>query len=340
MRCRALTSLILLALGLPAAAVHAQYTTEAPAKPPENLTPEQQAHFREIAAEFARFDETLAGVSDVHFKGITLLILDQLKQRVHTLRSNWDQTRYDEIRFELNAEYQRLTRWLTGAILSVPTVDASGAPLNTLSEAERSAGWQLLFDGQSLAGWRGYRMKSAPAGWEVREGVLRTSPATTGAVDLVTERKFTNFELAWEWRVAPGASSGIKYFVSEERPTAAGHEYQILDDEGDPDRAWHGDAHRTGAFYDVVPPGAAKSLRPTGAWNHSRLVVSGRRVEHWLNGANILTYEIGSSAVKQGIARSSFKDVPGFGEKVTGPVLIAHHPSETWYRNIKVRELK
>jgi hypothetical protein len=317
------------------------FAAEGVPAPAGSPSAERQAQFKEIEAEFARFEQTLAGVTDVHFVGVTRQVLDLLRQRVFVLRSKFDQGRYDEVRFELNAEYQRLARWLAAPILSVPTVDSSGVPINTLSEAERTAGWELLFDGTSFAGWRGYRLATPPAsGWEVRDGVLRTSGGAPTGVDLITDRRFTNFELAWEWRVAPGANGGLKYFVTEDRPSAPGHEYQILDDEGDPVRAWRGEVHRTAAFYDVVPPIPGKSMRPAGEWNHSRLIVAGRRVEHWLNGMNVVTYELGDERVKRGMARSKFKAEPGFGEKIAGHLLITYHPTETWYRNLKVRELK
>ncbi len=222
---------------------------------------------------------------------------------------------------------------------TIPAVSATTvAPANELTTAEQAAGWVLLFDGKTFTGWRGYRQRKPPAaGWEIKDGLLKTVPKVRGT-ELITENKFTDFELTWEWRIAEGGNNGIKYFVTEDRPSAPGQEYQMIDDASHSD-AKRGPLYQTGAFYDVLPPTADKPLKPAGEWNASRLVVKGGHVEHWLNGKNILTYEIGSPEVKAGLARSKFKDQPGFGEKVTGPIMLTYHDDECWYRSIKIREL-
>jgi hypothetical protein len=221
--------------------------------------------------------------------------------------------------------------------LGAPT--AAAAAHNRLTAKEKSAGWQLLFDGQTFNGWRGYRLPGMPAtGWEIKDGTLRTV-AKVKSPDIITEKTFTDFELVWEWRIAEGGNNGIKYFVTEDRPRAPGHEYQLLDDAKHPD----GKAGRnrlTASFYDVLAPAADKPLKAPGEWNHSRIVVRGERVEHWLNGKNVLTYVLGSPEVKAGLAGSKFKAFPDFGTKVTGHIMITYHNDECWFRNIKIRELK
>jgi hypothetical protein len=197
----------------------------------------------------------------------------------------------------------------------------------------------LLFDGKTFAGWRGYRESGPPArGWEIKDGLLKTVPRARGN-QIVTEKKFADFELTWEWRMAEGGNNGVKYFVTEDRPNAPGHEYQMIDDARHSD-ARRGPLYQTGAFYDVLPAPMDKPLKPAGEWNASRLVVRGGHVEHWLNGKMILAYELGSPEVKAGLARSKFSREPGFGDKVTGPILLTYHDDECWYRNIKLRELK
>ncbi len=209
---------------------------------------------------------------------------------------------------------------------------------NELTPAEKSAGWQLLFDGKTFTGWRGYRQPGPPAtGWEIKESMLKTVPKVRGT-ELITVKKFTDFELTWEWRIAESGNNGIKYFVTEDRPGAPGQEYQMIDDARNSD-AKRGPLYQTGSFYDVLPPATDKPVKPAGEWNSSRLVVKGSHVEHWLNGKNVLTYEVGSPEVKAGIARSKFKDQPGFGDKITGPIMLTYHDDECWYRNIKLREL-
>ena len=211
-------------------------------------------------------------------------------------------------------------------------------PANALTAAEKAAGWQLLFDGRSFDGWRGYRREAMPDnGWEVKEGTLRTVAKAKGS-DIITKKSYTDFELSWEWRVVPGGNNGVKYFVTEDRPQSPGHEYQMIDDAGYPGKLSAG--HLTADFYEVLPAAADKPLRPAGEWNTSRIVVRGTRVEHWLNGTKVLEYETGSQAVKDGVAKSKFKGHPGFGEKITGHIMLTYHQDECWYRNLKIRETK
>jgi hypothetical protein len=218
-----------------------------------------------------------------------------------------------------------------------PGLATQTAP-NTLTPAEEAAGWQLLFDGRSLDAWRGYRRDTLPeTGWEVTDGTLRTVPKVKGA-DLVTRQTFRDFEFAWEWRVAPRGNNGVKYFVTEARPKSPGHEYQMIDDAGYPGKLTS--RQFTAAFYDVLPAAADKPIRPAGEWNSSRIVVGGTRVEHWLNGRNVLTYELGSEAVKAGLAASKFKGHPGFGEKIAGHIMLTYHQDECWFRNLKIREIR
>jgi hypothetical protein len=231
---------------------------------------------------------------------------------------------------------------LTLFALAVAAVSSGAfAAENTLTAAEKSAGWQLLFDGQSLAGWRGYKKKAGEpvAGWEIKDGMMSTQAKVKGGAAIITERKFNNYELAWEWKVGLGGNNGVKYFVTEERPKSPGPEYQMIDDERHADGR-RGPLYQTAAFYDVLPPAADKPRREPGQWNQSRIVVRGKTVEHWLNGKNVLTYELGSEAVKAGIAASKFKSEVGFGEKIEGHIMLTYHQDECWYRNIKVRELK
>lgn len=242
----------------------------------------------------------------------------------------------------------RVILTLTGAMLGVvlPSASIATAPddmHNKLSDAEKRAGWMLLFDGQSLKGWRGYK-KSDAAGtrWRVHDGFLtidaRDGKDTRGALDLITTETFDRFELTFEWRVAEGANSGVKYYVLEDQDSAIGHEYQIIDD------ARHADAkigleRQTASFYDVLEP-TSRKLHPAGAFNQGRIVANGRTVEHWLNGTRVLQYELDSPALRRAIQDSKFKDVARFGKLQAGHILVQDHGDQVWYRNIKIRRLK
>ncbi|HYK88502.1 MAG TPA: DUF1080 domain-containing protein, partial [Acidobacteriota bacterium] len=142
----------------------------------------------------------------------------------------------------------------------------------------------------------------------------------------------------WEWKIAPGGNNGVKYFVTEARPSAPGHEYQMIDDAANPDGKV-GANHLTASFYDVLAPADDRPVRPAGQWNQSRILVRGNHVEHWLNGKMVLEYELGSERVKAGLARSKFRNLPDFGTKIPGHIMLTYHYDECWYRNVKIREL-
>ena len=126
--------------------------------------------------------------------------------------------------------------------------------------------------------------------------------------------------------------------MTEERDGPIAHEYQVIDD------ARHADAkigpHRaTGALYDAIAAPAGKRLKPAGEFNEGRILVNGLHVEHWLNGGKIIEYELGSPALMAAKARSKFKDVAGWGEKLKGHILLQDHGDEVVFRNIRIREL-
>ena len=215
----------------------------------------------------------------------------------------------------------------------------SAADANTLTAEEKAAGWKLLFDGKSTTGWRGYKQKTFPAkGWKAEEGVLQKVAGERGG-DIITEKTFSDYEFAWEWKLAPGGNNGVKYFVTEDRPGAPGHEYQMIDDGKHADAKGAG-THLTAAFYDVLPAAADKPLKPAGEWNQSRLVVRGKHIEHWLNGKKVVEYELGSDVVKAGLAKSKFKNAKGFGDKIAGHLMLTDHGDGCGFRNLKLRELQ
>ena len=145
---------------------------------------------------------------------------------------------------------------ITAAILLAGSASQAGEP-NTLTSSEKAEGWRLLFDGKTTKGWRGMKKDSFPrSGWDIADGCLHHIPKAGGG-DIITEDTFDQFEFSFEWKIAPGANSGVKYFIIEERG-AIGHEYQVLDDEVHPDGR-NGDERRTAAFYDVMSPKSERS---------------------------------------------------------------------------------
>lgn len=209
-----------------------------------------------------------------------------------------------------------------------------------LTAAEKAAGWRLLFDGQSLTGWRLYGQPATTAigpGWKAADGLLqKVAGIKTG--DIITEQTFDNFELSWEWRIEKEGNNGVKYLVTEARPAAPGHEYQMIDDDAPKWAKLHAES-KTASFYEVLPPAADRPLNPPGQWNRSRIVVRGSVVEHWLNDRKVLTYELGSTAVKAGLAKSKFAKYPDFGQKLRGHIMLTDHGDAAWFRALKLREL-
>jgi hypothetical protein len=217
---------------------------------------------------------------------------------------------------------------------------ANAAAPNQLTPAEKKAGWRLLFDGKTTTGWRGFKKTGVPTDpWVEKDGTLAHIPTgagdSHGGGDIVTVDRFSDFDLRFEWRIAPGGNSGLKYLVTEDRDGPIAHEYQVLDDARHPD-AKVGTHRQAAAFYDVLPPAPDKPLRPVGQWNESRVLVKGNHVEHWLNGRKVVEYELGSPELKAAIAKSKFKDVAGFGTKLPGHILLQDHGDEVAFRNLKI----
>lgn len=227
------------------------------------------------------------------------------------------------------------TLW-TLAFLLATAGAASAADANQLTPEEKSGGWTLLFDGKTSTGWHSFKKKSFPEkGWQVEDGWLHCEGKRGG--DIISDGEFDDFELRWEWKQAPVGNSGLKYFVLETRTAALGHEYQMIDDEKHEDAKLAGGTHVTASFYDVLKPTAQVPTKPPGEINESRIIVKGNHVEHWLNGAKVLEYECGSDTEKAAVAKSKFKAVSGFGDKVKAHLLLQDHNSEAWFRNLKIR---
>ncbi|MBI4544392.1 MAG: DUF1080 domain-containing protein [Gemmatimonadetes bacterium] len=213
---------------------------------------------------------------------------------------------------------------------------ASAMAPNTLTAEERAAGWRLLFDGRTTAGWRARGRTDMPAGWQVVDGALtRVAPAG----DIVTVDEFGDFELALEWKISPGGNSGIFFRVVDEPEREvyeSGPEMQVLDNAGHRD----GLDPRTsaGSNYGIYAP-VRDATRPVGEWNAVRIVVHGSHVEHWLNGVKLVEYELGSHDWWARVRASKFNQMPGYGQARRGRIALQDHGDWVAYRNIKIRPL-
>jgi hypothetical protein len=216
-------------------------------------------------------------------------------------------------------------------------------------------GFRPIFDGETFDGWRGLGRDTVPAAhWKVEDGMIRKVAsgsiprAVDGQVldggDLMTEETFSDFELRFEWKVAPGANSGVKYNVSEAFSTshdppfgALGFEYQVLDDDE------HADAeiasHRTASLYDLIAAPDSKPLRPVGEFNKSRLIWSGGHGEHWLNGEMVVSFDLGTPRFDSLFAASKYANLAEMNIARAGHIVLQDHGDDVWFRNLRIKTL-
>ena len=231
-------------------------------------------------------------------------------------------------------------------ILVLAHSPVAAAEQTRLTEQEKAAGWKLLFDGETTSGWRGYKMKDMPPGWQVIDGALvRVSggaggKGAGGGDDIVTVDEFEDFELKLEWKIVDRAgNSGLILRASEDAVTSwhTGPEMQILDNAAYPGRDVK---QMAGACYDLYAPSKDVS-NPRGEWNAVRVVADGPHIEHWLNGVKLLEYELGSDDWNARVARSKFRDIPHFKDPpLRGHICLQDHTARIEYRNIKIRPLR
>lgn len=222
---------------------------------------------------------------------------------------------------------------------------------NVLTAYEKQNGWKLLFDGKTSKGWKGaYKPGFPMKGWEIKNGMLGVVSSegkeSTNGGDIVTVDKYAAFDLSFEFKLTPGANSGVKYFVTlteNNAGSAIGLEYQVLDDTLHPDAKLGRNGNRTmSSLYDLIKAEKQKRfIKQPGGWNIGRIIVyPNNHVEHYLNGLKVLEYDRGSEAYRQLVAISKYKDWKNFGEAKQGYILIQDHGNEVKYRSIKIKTLK
>jgi len=221
---------------------------------------------------------------------------------------------------------------------------------NKLSKAEQAAGYQLLFNGVDNTNWRSVRAKGFPEkGWKIANGVISVLKSdggeSTNGGDIVTKDQYSAFDLSFEFKLTPGANSGVKYFVTLQEQTsgsAIGLEYQVLDDERHPDAKLGRDGNRTlASLYDLITSNRnPRPRKPIGEWNRGRIVVTpDNKVTHYLNGEKMVEYQRGGQTFKDLVEISKYKDWPAFGQAQKGHILLQDHGDNVSYRNIKIKTL-
>lgn len=195
-----------------------------------------------------------------------------------------------------------------------------------------------LFDGRTLNGWMDIDGQPITRGWEVVDGMIHLKPSNERAGHIITAREFGDFEFRFEWKIAPGGNSGVKYRVRAYDGYLRGCEYQIIDDDHYHETV--APKNSAGALYDLYEPAPNKLLRPAGQFNAARIVVQGRCIEHWLNGRRVVSSVIGSIDWKRRVAASKFSEFPDFATHPRGRIMLTDHGAEVWYRNLEFRELE
>lgn len=213
---------------------------------------------------------------------------------------------------------------------------------NTLTEKEKKAGWTLLFDGTSTAGWRTFNTDAPGAAWKVEDGALALdATAKEERGDLITNKEYENYELSIEWKIAPCGNSGIIFNVVEDPQYSAtyltGPEMQVLDNTCHPDAKII--KHRAGDLYDLISS-SKETVKPAGQWNVARIVSDHGKMQFWLNGVQVVKFTMHDAAWDTMVAASKFKSMPDFGKATRGRIALQDHGDKVWYRNIKIRELK
>jgi hypothetical protein len=224
----------------------------------------------------------------------------------------------------------------------------SALTVTTSLMAQKEKGFEPLFDGKTTQGWHTYNKTGIGAAWKVEDGTLYFDPASKvkengkwiGGGDIVTDKEYENFHLKLEWKVAPGANSGIMFYVKEDPSLPysfhSGPEMQVLDN------AAHADAkifkHRAGDLYDLIPC-SKETAKPAGEWNLAEIIANNGTLELRLNGETVVQTSYGDEAWKKLVAGSKFKSMPAFGTFTKGRICLQDHGDKVWYRNIVIKNL-
>lgn len=218
---------------------------------------------------------------------------------------------------------------------------------NSLTPQQTAEGWQLLFDGETLTGWKRFNRDTIGPLWSVQDGAILCDGEGLGegsgehGGSLITTREFGNFDLVVDFKLTSGANSGILYHVVEDPKYQydyeTGPEYQVLDDGG-----WKGDlkdAQKAGSSYDMFAASASKKLNPAGEWNTARIVYSNGHVEHWLNGEKVVEFDENSEEFKARYNESKWREYPDWNKSKSGAIALQDHGAPVYFRNIRIKEL-
>ena len=207
--------------------------------------------------------------------------------------------------------------------------------------------WKPLFKtAKDTINWQGIRTLPFPnEGWQIKKKELILLSGRRGG-DIITKKKYDNFELKLEFKMTRLVNSGVKYFVHQMKNNEngkiewIGFEYQIIDDfHQDEIPGFDDEKGSTAALYLLYAPDKNKKLKPIGKWNSMKIKVQGNKIEHWLNGEMVLNINIDTREFRELVEGTKFKSYSDFGKKRDGHILIQDHGNKVYYRNIMIREL-
>ncbi len=217
----------------------------------------------------------------------------------------------------------------------------------SISQLLAADDWHPLFDGKSSEGWVEVTGKPFPPNsWTVDDGCLKTVVRLGGAQDIRTVESFRSFDLQFDWKVLQNGNSGVKYLLQHidewnnalgRQARARGLEYQLADNHG-PDAVEP--ARSAASLYSAIAP-QPPTTPAIGKFNHSRIIVNGDYVEHWLNGVRVVEFDLkGPEAQKVfGGLRKKGEDASTPIQRDT-PISLQNHGTEAWFKDIKIRRLR
>lgn len=244
---------------------------------------------------------------------------------------------------ELASEQDAHERWLSGheaySLLRRVQAKAASDPAEhgridaLIAERLRQGGFVPLFDGRSLAGWKGLvadpparakmtaqELAAAQAAadermrahWRVVDGALVFDG---GGESLCTVADYGDFELLVDWKIDKGGDSGLYLRGSPQ--------VQIWDPAANP-------VGSGGLYNNQKGPGkpSEKADRPVGEWNSFRVVMIGERVSVYLN----------DKFVVDNVVLENYweRDKPIYP---TGQIELQAHGNPLWFKNVYIREI-
>jgi len=232
-----------------------------------------------------------------------------------------------------------LTTWALGAcqwcMSSANEVSAWQEPALQSKEKPNleSQDYSWIFKGENLDEWMTLEGTPVTSGWQAKNGEISLKRSLIKSGHIVTKKEFGDFELSFDWKIAKGGNSGLKYRVRKYGDRSLGCEYQIYDPNGKQVEA----KNKTASLYDLYEPDSSIEMLPAGQWNSAKISVRDQRIEHWLNGHLVVKATVGDEQWIERIAQSKFNDAEGFGKNPCGRIMLTDHGSDVFYRNFQFK---